>query len=107
MIQLGLAILKRLIQIVSRLLRDLEKSLLACSTMVDAGRGHQVSHVVQLMMMDILKTLSFFKDDAGRDIPIRPLSLANDLGQMRLPLCGMMKDNEAKLKAALKAYGLI
>ena len=28
-------------------------------------------------------------------------------GQMRLPLCGMMKDNEAKLKAALKAYGLI
>ena len=28
-------------------------------------------------------------------------------GQMRLPLCGMMKDNEAKLKKALKAYGLI
>lgn len=28
-------------------------------------------------------------------------------GEMRLPLCEMMKDNEAKLKKALKEYGLI
>ena len=28
-------------------------------------------------------------------------------GEMRLPLCEMMKDNEAKLKKALKEYGLL
>ena len=28
-------------------------------------------------------------------------------GQMRLPLCEMMKDNEAELRKALKAYGLL